>query len=285
MYGRKRGDFDWINTSFFVAIHVLAATGIFYSISVRFSWWNVALAVLWYLFSGLSITGGYHRLFAHKSYQCNTLLSWFYLLFGAAAVQNSVVDWVSDHRRHHAHTDDDHDPYNIIKGFLWAHIGWVLSKRVRLDYSNVSDLLSNRLVRFQHRYYVLLALFVGGIIPVTIGLLWGDPLGAFFWAVSLRLVAQYHATFSVNSIAHYFGRQPYSKRNSARDSALTALITLGEGYHNFHHRFPSDYRNGVRKIHYDPTKWWLWALSKLGVTWNLRQVTSERIQAARRETI
>ena len=99
----------------------------------------------------------------------------------------------------------------------------------------------------------------------------------------LRLVIQYHATFAVNSVAHYFGSQPYTDRNSARDHFLTAMITLGEGYHNFHHRFQADYRNGVRWFHFDPTKWFVWSLSRIGLTWDLRRVSKVRIRAAREE--
>jgi stearoyl-CoA desaturase (delta-9 desaturase) len=97
----------------------------------------------------------------------------------------------------------------------------------------------------------------------------------------LRLVIQWHATFSINSLAHQLGSQPYSRSTSARDSWVTALVTFGEGYHNFHHRFQGDYRNGVRWFHFDPTKWWVWALSKIGLAWDLRRMPREAIQRAR----
>ena len=123
------------------------------------------------------------------------------------------------------------------------------------------------------------------VVPFCLGLIWGDPIGALVVAGFLRLVMQWHATFSVNSVAHYIGSRPYSLKNSARDSFVTALITLGEGYHNFHHRFQSDYRNGVRWYHFDPTKWWVWSLSKVGVCRDLRRVPADAIERARRAVV
>lgn len=275
---------DWVNISFLLGTHILGLAGIAYCVFVAFSWWTLGLACLWLLFSGLSVTGGYHRLFAHRSYRCILPLRLFYLLFGAAACQNSALRWASDHRQHHGATDEEDDPYNIQKGFWWAHLGWVLFKSPPSDFANAKDLLADPLVRFQDRYYVPLALVVAGLIPVLLGLAWGDPVGALLLAGFLRLTVQYHATFSVNSLAHTLGRQPYSRENSARDSVVTAFVTLGEGYHNFHHRFPADYRNGVRAWHFDPTKWWVWLCSRIGVTRDLRRVPVEMIRRAREET-
>jgi stearoyl-CoA desaturase (delta-9 desaturase) len=125
------------------------------------------------------------------------------------------------------------------------------------------------------------AIVSSGIMPLCLGFLWGDPIGALLIAGFLRIVVDWHSTFSINSIAHMIGRRPYSLANSARDSFLTALVTMGEGYHNFHHRFANDYRNGVRWFHYDPTKWWVWTLSKVNLTWDLKRSSREAILAAR----
>jgi stearoyl-CoA desaturase (delta-9 desaturase) len=272
---------DWVNILFLAATHLLALTAVAYGVFVRFSWWTVGLAALWMFFCGVSITGGYHRLFAHPTYRCIPALRLFYLLFGAASVQNSALRWASDHRMHHGRTDQPEDPYNIRRGFWWAHIGWVFFKSPPSDFKNARDLLADPLVRFQDRFYVPLALVFGGLLPMLIALAWGDPVGALLMAGFLRLALQYHATFSVNSLAHLLGRQPYSTSDSARDSFVTAIVTLGEGYHNYHHRFPADYRNGVRPWHFDPTKWWVWTLSKIGVTRDLKRVPDEMIRRAR----
>lgn len=274
---------DWVNTLFLGTSHALALAAIAYMVFVQFSWWTVGLAFLWMMLSGVSVTGGYHRLFSHRAYSANWLLRAFYLLFGAAAVQNSALKWSVDHRLHHSRTDQTEDPYNIRRGFWWAHIGWVLHRGDgTLEASAAPDLAADPLVRFQHKYYVLIALFVGALAPAALGLLWGDPIGALLVVGFLRLVLLWHATFSVNSFAHYLGSRPYSKKTSARDSFFTALITLGEGYHNFHHRFQADYRNGVRWYHFDPTKWFVWTLSHVRITRDLRRVPQHAIDKARR---
>ena len=277
MTDRRR---DWTNILFIVSAHAMALVALVYLIAVRCQWQTVLLGVLWFGFCGLSITGGYHRLFSHRAYKTGRALRLFYLLFGAAAVQNSALKWCSDHRRHHSHTDGDEDPYNIHRGFLWAHIGWILYTETNRGLAGVRDLEADPLVRFQDRFYVPLAILVGVALPALLGLTWGDPLGAVLVAGFLRLVVQWHATFSVNSVAHMFGRRPFSLKTSARDSFLTAFITLGEGYHNFHHKFQVDYRNGIRWYHPDPTKWFVWTLSKLGLTWDLRRTPKQAILGA-----
>ncbi|MHC4939078.1 MAG: acyl-CoA desaturase [Planctomycetota bacterium] len=273
---------NYTNTLFLGAAHLIAAGAVLYMVWVHFSWWTVGLALIWGVLCGLAITGGYHRLFAHPTYKTAWPIRFFYLMFGAASVQNSALKWSADHREHHAETDHDHDPYNAQRGFWWSHIGWVLFERERpIAYRRVRDLVRDPLVRFQHRYYMGLALVFGAALPFAIGLLWGDPFGALLVAGFLRLVVQWHATFSINSLAHQLGTQPYSTSNSARDSWVTALVTFGEGYHNFHHRFQGDYRNGVRWFHFDPTKWWVWTLSKIGLAWDLRRMPAEAIRRAR----
>ena len=272
--GDRPRQLDWTNILVILAAHVVAALAIPYMVFVQFSWWTVGLAFLWFACSGLAITGGYHRLFAHPTYKANRALRLFYLFFGAGSVQNSALKWSADHRVHHAHTDTDKDPYNIERGFWWAHIAWVFYKDADSDLGNVRDLKRDELITWQHENYVALALIAGLVVPALLGLLWGDPLGALLVAGVLRLVVQWHATFSVNSFAHWWGSRPHSTKTSARDSFWVALITLGEGYHNFHHRFPMDYRNGFRWFHFDPTKWIVWTLSKVGVTRNLRRARS-----------
>lgn len=279
----NRQRLNWTNLLFVSASHLVAVAAVLYLALVHFSWWTVLFGLLWIALCGVSITGGYHRLFSHQTYRAGTALRVFYLLFGAASVQNSALAWSAAHRAHHAHTDRDRDPYNIQRGFWWAHIGWVVCRPHDDDGSltNVGDLEADPLVRLQHRYYVPLAIVFGALLPAAIGLLWGDPIGALLVAGWLRLVLQWHATFSVNSFAHWIGRRPYCRTSTARDSMLVALMTMGEGYHNFHHRFQFDYRNGIRWYHFDPTKWWIWSAARLGLATGLRRVPAERVARAR----
>jgi stearoyl-CoA desaturase (delta-9 desaturase) len=276
----------WSNTILIALFHLMAVLAVVYLACVRASPMTIGLGLAWMLLCGISVTGGYHRLFAHPTYRARAPLRLFYLLFGAAAVQNSALKWAADHRLHHGRCDREEDPYNIKRGFWWAHIGWILFESDRpTDLSSVRDLQSDRLVMWQHRWYVPIALTVGAWVPAALGAFWGDALGAVLVAGFLRLVFQWHATFSINSIAHCVGRQPFSRRNSARDSFWTALLTFGEGYHNFHHRFTFDYRNGVRWYHFDPTKWFVWSLSRVGLTRELRRATNDVIARARAEVL
>jgi len=248
---------------------------------VSASAWVAGVALLYAC--GLSITGGYHRLWAHRAYQAHWSLKAFYLLFGAMAFQNSVLVWASTHRIHHANVDDvDHDPYSINRGLWYAHIGWMLRDypSSRTDYSNARDLLDDRLVMFQHNYYLPLALFMNIGFPALLGWAMGDVMGYLMVAGLLRLVVNHHVTFLINSLAHYWGRRPYTIENTARDNDLLAFLTYGEGYHNYHHLFQWDYRNGVRWWQYDPTKWLIASLSWVGITRELRRVPEFRIQRA-----
>ena len=260
---------------------MLGLLGVLYMVSVQFSWATSGLALGMFFLCSLSISGGYHRLYAHRAYRSSDIVRLLFLLFGAASFQASVLRWASDHRDHHAKTDLEDDPYNIKKGFWWAHMGWLLYKSPPTDFANAKDLRRDPLVGFQDRHYLSLALAVGLLLPTLIAWAWGDPVGGLMVAGFLRLLVQDHSTFSINSLAHTIGRRPYSVTVSARDSLLTALLTLGEGYHNYHHRFPGDYRNGVRFYHYDPTKWCVWLLSKVGLTHELKRVPADLVRRAR----
>lgn len=267
---------------FLAAVHLLAVGAIVRAGLTGVSGATVGLAVAWFVLCGLSITAGYHRLFAHRSYRASLPLRLLYLLFGAASFQNSALRWSADHRRHHRYTDRDEDPYDARRGFWWSHIGWVFFRSPEPDFRNVADLKSDPWVRLQDRVHLPVGLLVGFVLPALIAARWGDAWGGLLLAGFLRLALQYQVTFSINSLAHRVGRQPYSTRSSARDSVLAALVTLGEGYHNFHHRFPADYRNGVRFFHFDPTKWWIWTMSRLGLARDLLRTPAEAILQARR---
>jgi stearoyl-CoA desaturase (Delta-9 desaturase) len=233
--------------------------------------------------SGLSITGGYHRLWAHRAYEARLPLRLFYMLFGAQALQNSILVWASMHRVHHKNVDDEHeDPYSIKRGFWYAHMGWMLRDEPchTLDLSNVKDLQRDPVVRFQHEHYLGISLFMNIGLPLLVGWASGDPWGVLLVAGLLRLVVNHHFTFFINSLAHMWGRRPYTEENSARDNDLIALFTYGEGYHNYHHLFSWDYRNGIRWWHIDLTKWWIALWSWFGLAHGLRRVPEFRIRRA-----
>jgi stearoyl-CoA desaturase (delta-9 desaturase) len=278
----------WTNTIFLLTTLLLSlsAMPVYYS-HTGLSAFQLGLFLFFFVATGLSITLGYHRLFSHLSFKASWPVRLLVLLFGAAAFENSAMHWAADHRRHHRHVDGDEDPYDISKGFFHAHIGWVLFRHPP-DTSLVwaKDLQRDRLVVWQHRYYLPIAILMGFALPMALGWLAGGAataLGSFLLAGVTRVVFVHHMTFCINSLCHTFGQQPYSNRCTARDSALMAWLTFGEGYHNFHHAFQHDYRNGVKPWQFDPTKWCIWLLAQTGLVGQLRQVPPERILLAQIE--
>ncbi|MFA6546844.1 MAG: fatty acid desaturase [Limisphaerales bacterium] len=276
---------NWYNSVFLVGTLAVTLTAVpAYIWNHGFSWFQAGLFLLFFILTGLSITLGYHRLFSHHSFQAAWPVRLLTLIFGAAAFENSALTWCDDHRRHHKHTDHEEDPYDISKGFFHAHMGWILFKLGEPPtFASVPDLERDPLVRWQHKYYVVIGLLAGFVLPALIGWFWGGgeaALGAFLIAGVARTVFVHHSTFFINSLCHTMGRQPYSDRCTARDHWLMAFFTFGEGYHNFHHAFQHDYRNGVKPWQFDPTKWTIWTLSKLGLASQLRQVPDERIRHA-----
>lgn len=276
---------NWITSIFLTVINTLAITAVpLYIWNFGLDWFQVGLFFFFYITTGLSITLGYHRLFSHLSFKAKPPVKLTTLLFGACAFENSALDWCSDHRKHHKHVDHDDDPYDISKGFFWAHIGWLLFKLgPEMPMDNVNDLKRDPLVMWQHKWCIPIAFILGFGVPTLLGYLWSGAegaLGAFLLAGILRVFAVQHSTFFINSMCHSVGRQPYSSRCSARDSGTMALLTFGEGYHNYHHEFQHDYRNGVKATNFDPTKWTIWALEKIGLASDLRRVPDGKILLA-----
>ena len=241
---------------------------------------EIALFMFFLVVTPLSITVGYHRLFAHGTYKTNALVRFLLLFFGAAAFEQSALQWCSQHRDHHRYVDTDRDPYSIGKGFFYAHMGWMLFWKHETHYDNVKDLSNDPIIRHQHRYYLLWAISAGIALPLFIGALTGHLLGAFVMSVCLRLAVVCHLTFFINSICHMFGRSTYDVYATAKDNWLIAFLTFGEGYHNFHHRFEQDYRNGVRWYQWDPSKWIIALLGKTGLAWDLKRASNFSILAA-----
>ncbi len=247
---------------------------------------NISLAI-WISFlvfaalTNLSITAGYHRLFAHRSYETNSLVKFVLLLFGSSAFQGPALKWASDHRRHHGHIDTENDPYSIKRGFWYAHMGWLFFKdSVDLEIK-APDLEKDRLLQHQNKHYLVWSIGAGFVFPVLLGLAFGAPLGGLIILGSLRIFITQQSTFFVNSLCHTLGEQTYSKEISARDSFFVSVLTHGEGYHNFHHQFQLDYRNGIQWYHWDPTKWTIQLMKLLGLAKKLKTIPAQEILKAR----
>lgn len=237
----------------------------------------VVSIVLLYL-TGLSITAGYHRLYSHRAYRANPIIEALLLFFGSMAVQSSALRWSFDHRLHHAYVDTDDDPYSIKKGFWFAHFGWMMEAPPPIELKVVSDLTKNKLVMFQHRYNKPLMLLTNLMAFFFVGWMLNDYLGAFVIATWTRIFMLHHFTWFINSLAHTWGDKPFSQAMSAVDNYIISLLTFGEGYHNYHHTFANDYRNGVRWYHFDPTKWLIWTLNKCGLARDLKRMSPYSIK-------
>ena len=220
----------------------------------------------------MAITAGYHRLYAHVTYKTRKPVEGVLLFFGTMAVQGSVFEWAHDHRLHHNHVDTERDPYGTPQGFWYSHLLWMFKKRQPYDERYLRDLRQNKLLVFQDRYYGPLMVATNLVAVVALGLLTGDWFGALVIGFLLRLFVAHHCTWFINSLAHQWGSKPYSHEHSAVNNFILAILTYGEGYHNYHHTFASDYRNGVRWYQFDPPKYLIWILSKLGLASDLKRV-------------
>lgn len=267
----------WFNLIALVVTPALALYGVMF---VPFQTKTLVLSAFYYVYSMLGVTAGYHRLWSHRSYNASVFLQYFLILAGTSAVQGSCFWWARGHRSHHRHTDTDLDPYNSKRGLLWTHLGWmVLEAEQRPGAADISDLQQDPLVQWQHRHFVLLMSIFGYTLPAVIaGTLWGDWKGGFFFAGTFRLTMAHHSTFCINSLAHWLGSTHYDDRHTPRDHIITAVLTMGEGYHNFHHQFPMDYRSAFKWYQYDPTKWFIAACYYIGLASHLRVFPTNEIE-------
>lgn len=280
----KKAPINWIPAAILIATPIAAAV-----ITPWYLMTHQVSAPVWGVFgafmvwTGISITAGYHRLLSHRAYKAHPIVKNFLLLGSTLAVQGSAFDWVSGHRSHHRHVDDRlDDPYSAKRGFFFSHMGWMLRNYPsgRFDYKNIPDLTKDKVLQIQHKYYGLWVLAANVGLVAAVGWLVGDVWSTLVLAGLLRLVLTHHFTFFINSLCHITGTRPYTDTNTARDNFFLALFTWGEGYHNYHHFFQYDYRNGVKWWQYDPTKWLIAGLSKVGLTSELRTVDDTTIKHA-----
>jgi len=273
------------NVIFFALFNLLAVTAVpLWGLIEGYSaaaW--AAFAILLAL-GGMSITTGYHRMWSHRTFKARWPVRLLLAIFGGMALQNSIYVWAARHRIHHRHVDDvDRDPHSIRSGFWHAHIGWMLRHwpTSEVDFSQVRDLERDPIVMWQHRNYWALVWITNLGFPLLLGWMTGEWIGMFLLAGVFRLVVSHHFTFFINSLAHTWGRRPYSEDNTAVDNGWIALLTWGEGYHNYHHAFQADYRNGIRWWQYDPSKWLINVLAWTGMVTDRKRTPAFRIRRAR----
>ncbi len=190
----------WLNVTIFLGTFILATVGTtWYGVTHGYTLAHWVWLLIAFVFCGMSITAGYHRLWSHKAYEAHNSLKYLYAIGGAFALQNSALHWSSDHRVHHKHVDNnDKDPYSAKRGFWYSHIGWMLREYQAArydDYRNCRDLQKDKVVMWQHKHYVALALLTNFGIPIALGAIYGDLIGFILIVGALRLVLSHHTTF------------------------------------------------------------------------------------------
>lgn len=272
--------FNWGPGLFIITYHAILLFGLpLYFLYCDVSSWKLIVfsAALMYA-TGLGITMGYHRLHSHASYKIHPVVESVIVFFATMGAQGSAIRWSFDHRYHHAFVDTDKDPYSIKRGFWYAHFIWLFEKPKAIEQTVISDLARNPILRFQHKHYVLLMFLTNAIAVFFTGWFFKDYLGAVVFAFFVRMFFLHHFTWFINSLAHTWGSRHFSQEHSAVDNYIIALLTFGEGYHNYHHTFAADYRNGIRWFHFDPTKWLIWLLSKCRLARQLKRVQRVQIE-------
>ena len=280
----------WLNVSVFTLTALITLLGVpVYAYMHGFDIWQITLMATAIAVCEISITAGYHRLWSHRAYEAHWLVRLILAIGGTFATQNSILHWASDHRKHHLYVDDNQkDPYSAKRGFWYSHIGWMLREygnNQDNQYKNCRDLQNDPIVMWQHHHYLPLVLGTNFGIPILLGLWHGDLPGMLLLVGVARLAISHHLTFFINSLAHMWGWQPYSDKNTSRDNGFLAFLTMGEGYHNYHHSFQRDYRNGIRWWQFDPTKWLIYSLAWTGFAKNLYRTPIERIEALRAQML
>ncbi len=254
-------------------------------------WKEISLVFISYYICNISVGIGFHRYWAHASYKTNKFVELILVLLTTGTLQGPVLYWISDHYLHHSYTDKENDPHSPLKyknrllGFLWSHIGWLLVKdrnRHNIIPAVKKKYADNKLLAWQLKYYLHLAILMNLILPAFVGYIFiannfqGILAGILF--VGIGRAFQQQATFFINSLCHFYGSRKYSE-NTSGDIWWLAPFLLGENYHNYHHAFPSDYRNGVKWHHFDVHKWIIYCMNKLGLAWDLNKTNKIRIQA------
>jgi len=253
---------------------------------------QLSIFVFMYFMTSLGVTIGYHRLFTHGSFKTSRFMTALLAAFGSMAVEGPVLQWVADHRRHHQCTDEDGDPHSphlhgdgileALKGMWHAHMGWMLNPQPKKSMRYVGDLRKDKLVRKMSNLFLILVLLglalpalLGGLITMT----WMGAFLGFLWGGLVRICFVHHVTWSINSICHIWGAQPFKTNDQSRNNPIMGVLAMGEGWHNNHHAFQASARHGLRWWQIDVSYMIIWTMSKIGLAHDVRVPSKERIEA------
>jgi stearoyl-CoA desaturase (delta-9 desaturase) len=249
---------------------------------------DIAILASTYLLTGIGVTVGFHRLLTHRSFQTHPWLERAFAILGSLSVQGSVLDWVADHRKHHAHADKEGDPHSPhvghgtgLRGLWHAHTGWLLENQGQADWKRYAkDLYEDRGMRQIGRRFPLLVL-ASLAVPTLAGFVLhgftlGGALRGYIWGALVRIFFVHHVTWSVNSICHFLGRRRFKVDDESTNVAWLSLVSLGESWHHNHHAFPRSAFHGLRRWEIDPSGLLISALERLGLAWNVVRIAPER---------
>ncbi len=288
----RRGTPAHVTVYIFILVPLLALAA---AVPVAWGWglgWrDVILAVVFYEISGLGVTIGYHRYFTHRSFKAKPWFRVLLALCGSLAVQGGIVHWVADHRRHHAFSDKEGDPHSpwrfgtapgaVAKGFLFAHMGWLLERDETNAERFAPDLMADRtIVRIDKMFALWLTISL--LAPAAIGgaasASWQGAASAFFWAGLVRVGILQHITWSTNSVCHMVGERPFNSRDHATNVWPLALLSFGESWHNMHHADPTSARHGALRGQLDESARLIWIFEKFGWVRDVRWPSRQRIE-------
>lgn len=276
----------WRNVILFVYLHIASVYGIYLMITDAM-WKTWLWAYCLYILSGMGVTAGAHRLWAHRAYKARLPLRIYLSLVNALAFQNHIYEWARDHRVHHKFSETDADPHNAKRGFFFAHMGWLLCRKhpevVRRGKTvDMTDLERDPVVMFQRKYYLPLVILMCFVMPMFVPRLWGESLWNGFWICSIfRYCFQLHATWLVNSAAHLWGDKPYDEFINPAENTFVVSLTMGEGFHNYHHTFPWDYSTSEWGWNSNMTTFFIDLWAWLGLAYDLKRVPQNIIDRRR----
>ena len=260
---------------------------------------GVQLAIFGFMYAitSIGITIGYHRLFTHSSFKTSRFMTAVFAAFGSMAIEGPVLQWVADHRRHHQCSDDEGDPHSphlhsggileALKGMWHSHMGWMINPRTKQSMRYVGDLRKDKLVRRMSKLFplwVLISLALPALLGGLMTLTWMGAFLGFLWGGLVRICFVHHVTWSINSVCHIWGAQPFSTNDHSRNNLIMGVFALGEGWHNNHHAFQSSARHGLRWWQLDMSYIIIWFMSKVGLVYDVRVPTKERIEAKLRKS-
>ena len=272
----------WNNIFYLTTLHVTCVFACYHAAIYPVKVLTVASAITLGYFSGMGMSVGAHRYWAHRSFKAKPILRLGLMLLQTMTMNGTIFSYARDHRNHHKYSDTEADPKNPARGLFHAHVGWWLWKKSPVVIAmgkkfDVSDLWNDPLIRFQHKYYVPLFTVLNIILPTIVPwLLWNEnPLTAFYVIVIIRTTVVLHLLFCVNSVAHHYGYRPYDFRIRPADNRIINYLSMGEGNHNYHHVFPYDYRSNEKEYweYFDPISHFIHITQMLGLTYDCKKAS------------